>query len=68
MTRHRPRPVSVHLRTGTDKRDGQKTYAIAVPRAVAEAVGDESFRAELLPGGTLVYRPMREIYEPVEPA
>lgn len=59
------RPVGIHVRTG-DQGDGERTYAISVPRSFAERLGGRSFLPELLPGGTLVYRPLRPIYEPVE--
>jgi hypothetical protein len=59
------RPVGVHVRTG-DQGDGQSTYAISVPREIAATIGHrQTFVPDLLPGGTLVYRPLRPIYEPV---
>lgn len=60
------RPVGVHVRTG-DQGDGERTYAISVPRDLAAAIGaGQHFRPELLPGGTLVYRPLKPIYEPLQ--
>jgi hypothetical protein len=59
------RPVGIHVRTGAQG-DGEKTYAIGVPRALAERIRFDTFLPELLPGGTLVFRPMVPIYERVE--
>lgn len=59
------RPVGIHERTGS-QRDGSKTWAIGVPRVLAEQVMDRTFLPELLPGGTLVFRPMAPLYERVE--
>lgn len=58
------RPVRVHVRTGAQE-DGQSTFAISVPRQFAEEMGDGHYAPELLPGGTLVFRPMVPVYEPV---
>jgi hypothetical protein len=59
------RPVVVHVRTG-DQGDGERTYAISVPREVAAQLDGKSYMPELLPGGTLIYRPMVAVYERVE--
>lgn len=59
------RPVGIHVRSGPLP-DGEKTWAIGVPRALADQLQDRYFLPELLPGGTLIFRPMVPMYERVE--